>query len=580
MNSAIVFINSNFYPIIIGAALLLWIIFIWKEWPNKDGLWLRVLVSFITILSLMCIAIKPAYEKEISEGQGVILTDGFKSELLDSLKANNKEIIVVDYNTQKNIHQTLDSLKSAVILGYGVASYDLWQFDSLPTTYLPAPPQDGLTKLQYSKTALVGEDVVVNGEYRNPKTDNVLILADPGGNTLDSLMFKNEMFQNFSLKSELKVTGNLVYNLIEKDSAGNVFLKEPLPVVVSEKSALRILIINTYPTFESKYLKNFLLSRGHELIVRNQLTKERYKFEYYNTPKTHIYGFTSDVLQQFDAVIMDVDAFQSLSSTSKNSLEKAIGETGLGLFIQPSAAYFKLPESKSFFKFQYDAKTKINLDQNSSIILDKLPYDFEKSYNVLPIFLDSAVKIGATKFIGLGKVATTNLADTYELVLKGEKSTYNKIWTNLIEAIAKKNLANSTWEATIAYPGVNEPFNFELYNSEENPSVFNNYKSEIPLLQDIHIKSKWEGVSYPRATGWNQLKIKSDSISVFNYFVFDSLQRVTIRNHLKTKANLNYFGSQKLIESPKVKRLKQVPLVWFYITFLLGIGYLWLKPKL
>ena len=580
MNSAIVFTNSNFYPIIIGAALLLWIIFIWKEWSNKDGLWLRVLVSFITILSLMCIALKPAYEKDISEGQGVILTDGFRSELLDSIKANNKEIIVVDYNTQKNIHQTLDSLKSAVILGYGVASYDLWQFDSLPTTYLPAPPQDGLIKLQYSKTALVGEDIVVNGEYRNPKMGNFLILADPGGNTLDSLRFKNEMFQNFSLKSELKVTGKLVYNLIEKDSTGNVFLKEPLPVVVSEKSALRILIINTYPTFESKYLKNFLLSRGNELIVRNQLTKERYKFEYYNTPKTPIYGFTSDVLQQFDAVIMDVDAFQSLSSTSKNSLEKAIGETGLGLFIQPSATYFKLPESKSFFKFQYDAKTKINLDQNSSITLDKLPYDFEKSSNVLPIFLDSEVKIGATKFIGLGKVATTNLADTYELVLKGEKSTYNKIWTNLIEAIAKKNLANSTWEATTEYPGVNEPFNFELYNSDQNPSVFTNYKSEIPLLQDIHVKSKWEGVSYPRVTGWNQLKIESDSISVFNYFVFDSLQRVTLRNHLKTKANLNYFGSQKLIESPKVKRLKQLPLVWFYITFLLGIGYLWLKPKL
>ena len=582
MNNKITFVNQEYCLLVIAGALLLWTIFAWKEWrtKQKSGLWVQLLVSFVTIVSLVIIALKPAYEKEISEGHGVILTEGFQSELLDSIKAKNRDLILVDYNSEKRIKPDLDSLKSAVVLGNGIETYDLWQFQGLPITYLTAKPENGLAKLAYNKKAVFGTEISVAGKYENPVDGNFLVLSDPGGNAIDSIKFSNNKLQKFNLKAELKVAGRLVYNLIEKDSTGEIMGQEPLPIIVSENRSLSVLMINTYPTFEAKYLKNFLLSRGHKLIVRNQLTKDRYKFEYYNTSKSPIYGLTSDNLEQFDLLIMDVDSYLNMSAASRNNLQKAIAENGMGLFIQPNDYYFSLPESKSFFTFQKDAKTQINLDSNSNIILERSPYNFELSSNVVPVYLNSDIKIGASKFIGIGKVASTNLKDTYQLVLSGKKSMYDNIWTSLLQQISKKEVVNSEWEALTEYPRINEPFNFELHFSGENTRVRNSYESEIPLLQDTHVNSKWKGVDYPRNVGWNQLRIENDSTVNFDYFVFDSVQRTTLRNRLKTNANRNYFNSQKTIEGEKVKRLKEIPLVWFYFLFLLGIGYLWLKPKL
>lgn len=581
MSNTITFMNQDNYLIIIAGALLLWSIFVWKESRNKDqkGLWLQILVSCITVLSLTLIILKPAYDKEISVGQGVILTEGFQPELLDSMWSKNKELRVVDYHPKKSLKPILDSIKSAVVLGYGIEPYDLWQFDGLPTTYLPGKTQEGLTRLRYADKAVIGSEINVTGAYASSTKGYFLILTDPGGNTMDSVVLNNEKLQKFSLSGELKVAGRLVYHLIEKDSSGNILLQEPLPIVVSENRSLSVLMINTYPTFESKYLKNFLLSRGHKLIVRNQLTKNRYKFEYYNTPKSPIYGLTSAMLENFDLIVMDVDAYLDLSTASKNTVQQAIGASGLGLFLQPNDAYFTLPESKSFFKVKKDAISQILMDGKLNTVVQKYPYEFELSAHIMPIDLNSNMVIGAATYIGLGKVASTNLKDTYQLVLSGKKNRYDAIWTTMLESISKKEKVTAEWEAQTAYPRINEPFNFELHYTDANPSVLNKYQSEIPLVQDAQVNSKWKGVDYPRNFGWNTLKVENDSIADYDYYVFDSVQRSPLRNRLKTNANFHYFGSEKINESPKAKSLTSVPLVWFYLLFLFGIGYLWLKPK-
>ena len=580
MNNEYTFLNLNYLDLILGSALVLLACFIWKEWKDRKRkrFLIRILISFITILSLVFIALKPAYKKEITAGEVVILTKGYQTDILDSLK-KKKKLMILDYESNSNIKHNLDSVTSAIVLGYGVEPYDLWQFTGIPTTFFAPKKTNGISKLNYQKTASLGSKITVKGEYERPKKGNHLVLADPGGNVLDSIVFNGDSIQKFDLKSELKVTGNLVYKLIEKDDAGYIQTKEELPVTISKKRPLRILMLNTFPTFETKYLKNFLADRGHELITRSQLTKNRYKFEYYNTDRSPIYGLTENVLANFDVLIIDADYYMSLSLSIKKILKSAIEFQGLGIFIQPNESYFSLTEAQSFFKFQRDNSNEIIIDDNSKTILQKYPFEFESSISVMPIYMNFHVKIGVSKYIGLGKVATTNFMNTYQLVLEGKQDIYTSFWTDVLDEVSKKLPINATWEAISEFPKVDVPFDFNLRTSIQKPEVSNQNESQIALLQDKYVPSKWKGIEYPKNKGWNELKIENDSMANFFYYVFDSTQRITLNDQLKMNTNLRYFESQESKNQRGIS-INAISPIWFYVIFILGIGYLWLEPKL
>ncbi|WP_431137742.1 hypothetical protein, partial [Psychroserpens mesophilus] len=85
---------------------------------------------------------------------------------------------------------------------------------------------------------------------------------------------------------------------------------------------------------------NFLAENGHSVVVRSQLTKGRYKFEYFNTEAVPVYQLTENGLQPFDLVIIDADSYLELPTSSKAALDFNIQEEGLGLFVQPSPAIF------------------------------------------------------------------------------------------------------------------------------------------------------------------------------------------------------------------------------------------------
>jgi hypothetical protein len=367
--------------------------------------------------------------------------------------------------------------------------------------------------------------------------------------------------------------------LIEKDSLGNIQMREPLPIIVSDKNSLRILMLNTYPTFETKYLKNFLASRGHELIVRSQLTKNKYKFEYYNTDKPPVYRLTENVLTNLDILILDADAYLDLASSTQKVLKSAIEKYGLGVFIQPNETFFKLSQKQSFFKFDRDNINERLVDAKSKTTLQKYPYEFASSIDITTIYISPEIKIGASKYLGFGKVATTNILNTYQLVLDGKQDIYNSFWTLILDKVSKKAQVDSEWKAISIFPSVDEPFVFNLHTSIIKPVVNNQNESKISLLQDVNVSTKWKGIEYPRNVGWNELKIENDTTSLFTYYVYDSLQYASISDRNKIEANLRHFELKKN-NVQKATRVKEITPFWFYILFLLGVGYLWLEPKL
>ncbi|WP_324026214.1 hypothetical protein QSV08_02305 [Maribacter sp. BPC-D8] len=565
-------------PILLGG-LVVFNIYVWKEWQTKQRgrFVVNAIVALITILALAIIILEPTKEVEINDSQALVLTDNFDEAAKDSLLNHYKGIKVLDYNPKKSIRKELDSLTSVIVLGDGVEPYDFYLFDSIPTTYFPNAAPTGVSQLNYTEQLVLGNELKISGSYSNPIKKSFLVLQDSRNNGLDSIQFVADKIADFNLSTRPKVTGTYVYQLAIKDSTGVILETNPLPIEILKKEPLRVLILNTFPTFETKYLKNFLAESGHEVIVRSQLTKGKYKFEYFNTPTQPVYQFTDAVLQNFDIIIVDAETYVSLGKSTKSRFEKSVAESGLGLFIQPSDFLFDNRSSDAYFKFKRDRISTVPLPEFAAET-EKYPYQFDEQLLVEPIRLGGASNLAVYRQMDNGKIATATLLNSYQLLLNGKSEVYRGIWTTILDKIAKKKRQVVSWEANTKIPRIDEPFHFEVRTNIAEFRVVNEDSISVSLFQKALLPSHYSGTVHPKKTGWNTLQVENDSTS-FLYYVYDNKDWSALTSTANLAANKKQFAKETQ-KNRTVVVDRPISLLAFYILFLLGVGWLWLSPKL
>lgn len=568
-----------FWPVLI-CAVALWALFLWKEYAHsgRKRFVLNAIISLIAVVALAAMVLQPAIPEDRIKGSGVILTKNYKKHQLDSLKSVHRGISEIAYSDDGFKERALDSINSAYVLGDGVASYDFWELENIATTYLGGNDYDGVVKLRYEQQLTVGDSISVSGMYAQPIIGNRIVMEDPSGNGLDSITVESTENLAFNLRSKTKVEGQFVYRLVEKDSLNVIKASNPLPVVVEPNSNLRILIINTFPTFETKYLKNFLAESGHSVLVRIQLTKDRYKFENFNRERGSIYGFTAANLADFDLVIVDIGSYLGLSRSSQQALEKRMTDEGLGVFIQPDLALLNNAR-----RFGLSLKRKnikeTRLPQWPKVQIPVLPATFEAETLVQPIITSKDGVWSAYTQKGAGRLSTSMIADTYQLLLDGNEVVYQYIWSATLSAVGQKKLPLVLWETDnyIAYP--DEPFHFSLRTAIPNPEVSSGLDTQIALRQDVQLRDQWKGVVYPKETGWNRVALKSDSTATMSYYVGTPTDWVDLKSYATRKENARVFNGENVVQTVDTT-LKPISLVWFYVVFVLAMGYLWVVPRI
>ncbi len=536
------------------------------------------MVALIAIVSLATIVLQPTMPEDRINGGGVILTKNYKKSQLDSLTAVHKGISIISYNENGFNEHELDSISSAYIIGNGVASYDFWQLENIATTYVGGNDFDGVVRILYEQQPTMGDSLSVSGMYVRPVTGNRLVLEDPSGNGLDSIAVESTKNLAFNLRSKIKVEGQFVYRLVEKDSLNSIISTDPLPVMVQPNSRLRILIVNTFPTFETKYLKNFLAESGHAILVRSQLTKDRYKFENFNRDQGSIYGFTTTNLSDFDLVIIDAGSYLGLSRNSRQALEKQMTDKGLGVFIQPDPSVIN-NEKRFGFRLKRKNIKETRLPQWPKVKVAVFPAIFESETLVQPIITSKDEVWSAYAQKGAGRLSTSMIADTYQLILDGNEAVYQYIWSVTLSGVGQKKLPLVLWDmdSYIAYP--DEPFHFNLRTAIGNPAVTSGLNNQIALRQDFQLRDQWEGVIYPKDTGWNRLGLKSDSTSTMHYYAGNPADWGNLKAYATRKENQRMFNGESAVKSVKVI-LKPIPLLWFFVVFVLAMGYLWVVPRI
>lgn len=576
------FVHINWIWAIVIIAIFIWLVFAWKERDNygSSKFIINLGVSFLAISSLVLIALQPQIHVKKDTQVAVVLTEGYVQKQLDSLKKTNQKLEIYPYKVGEVIFD-IDKIPSSVfILGNGIRSFDHWQLENIPSIYLGGKELKGISQLNYDYNQAKGNHVKFIGNYKNPTKNNRLLLEGPGGRTLDSLILSDAKAQLFEVSTDLNITGNFTYHLVEKDSLGTVLSKDILPLSIVEKTPLKILMLNGFPTFEFKYLKNYLAETGHQVVVKNQLTTARYKYEYFNMTSKPIINITREKLETFDLLIIDAKFLKTLSNRQLITLKNAVSEFGLGILIQPDSDYFSGKKAVSSFKFKTEKNKEVVLTAYPKQYLKKYLYQFKDDFSIQPIH-NSGLKIwSAYERLGSGRIGSTVFQNTFELILNGQTKTYQSFWSKIIESISKPKTHSVQWSASPNFAYQDQPFEFELRTTNVNPIVESSEGYSIPLKRDVHVKSLWKGKVYPRGVGWKQQIVSQDSTEVFHYYVSDSSQ-------WKPLTDFNTVKENKILSNntytPKISSRSSLILVnplWFFAIFILCSGYLWLEPKL
>jgi hypothetical protein len=567
------------WPVVLGSVLL-WLVFIWKEWTGEQGprFYIKILAGLIAVSALAMIALQPIMRTSEKISYVAILSQGYEPEQRDSLKAAHSNIEFIGYKPGIDLSKIDQKDQEVFVLGQGLAVFDLWQLDANDVHVLGAQKPAGISRLKYDKENVVGNDFIIGGAYHKGQKGHQLVLMGPGSTAQDSVQLSAIKDQKFNLKTRLLLEGKFVYSLIEKDTLGHQLSEAPLAVTIAAKNKLNILMVNQFPSFETKYLKNFLAESGHLVRVRSQVSKGRYIYEAFNTRQKGAIDLSINTFNEIDLLIIDAASLQKASKSIREGLGKAITQEGLGLFIQGDANEFQsnIPLLDLAFLKQDDKEVFIEMYPKTS--LTKYPYTIKKETLLEPVHQSNLGIITAYKRSGEGRIGTSLLYNTYNLLLEGETQVYQSLWSKIISTISKRRALESVWEHDEMMVYKDEPFHFKI-KTTERPLVKSSEGYDLPLARNMDLEELWRGTVFPRKLGWNKLLMEHDSTKMMDFYVLDTAQWASLRAHKSISNNKRYFNQNKS-NVEFTTSFSPVSPWWFFMVFLVTMSYLWLEPKI
>ncbi|MEO1653642.1 MAG: hypothetical protein AAFU64_08860, partial [Bacteroidota bacterium] len=537
--------------------------------------------------------------------KAIILTPGYHPPRLDSLLKNRDSSLVLSIIPQETPDASIPSLaslrwhrpglKEIILLGDGLASSDLEYLADFQTLFLPSPLEAGIIELGLPQEVYEDESFSIRGLIHTPHQEiSRVVLEDPGGG-IDSLdLDSQKRVQPFHLRGNSRESGQIRFKLILKDSLEQIIGEESLGLWVQAKASLEIRILNSFPNFESKYLKNWLGQEGHQVAIRSQISKNRYKDEYLNQAQTNL-SLSEASLKNLDLLILDVKWLGNLSNLQWANIQKTVKERGMGLLIQGGESLLQsgLPRMAQTFPLAPALRKNTLLTSRLSGKTQKarvevLALRFRQEDQLFPLIRGEQEEVlGAAQVLGLGQVALHLIPETYSLLLEDKDLLYAEYWSGIIQKLARKKLSNHQIRPLKALPRAKEALEISLTSPEALPELAINGPEEsyqLPLRRDVFLKQTWTGKFWPQASGWYQAEVPEDSLSGIPFMVYpDSSWRVMKSYQLQKATQAALRSEREKVNEKKEKRMYQyqpIPLWIFYGLALLSLGFLWLEEKL
>ena len=574
---------------IIAACLSLAIFLVWKEVKrtNKSRLWLRIIASVFSILSLIFLAIPIEYNanETYNNNEAALLTDGYNKDSVDAFLKQNKNAVVYT----KDEYEQHDAIYKLHVFGYGLSADEWKTLNTSGIVFHPATIGNGITNIGYDKRINSGDVFTVQGKFNNTSNKATTLTLSGFGNGFDSVVIQSNTSQTFILNTIPKFIGRAVYELtatINKDTIEH----EYLPFDVASTRPLKILLLAAYPDFENKFLQNWLSENKYVVASRTTISKNKYSYAYVDTTAFSLEQITPTILSKFDVLIADGAALSSLSKQELFNIKNQINDNGLGLIIKADST-----EKPALF-YNNNCSIAASANHNKQTLSIKFPGN--DTISLLPVENVSFIHLqdDAQPFItdakqnvlvcnalyGQGSIVFSAFANSYYWMLSGDKKSYASLWSSLIEKAARKETVNKQWQVQPAFPTVNEPAQLTAETVSEQPlqsTVENNF---IAFAAQPFLPVEWQATYWPVKSGWQYI-LSSDG-EKFWFYVFDKNAWKNITALQKIQGTYAYISAntKTLGNETAIKRLnkKMMPAFYFFVVFMCCCIFLWIEKKL
>ncbi len=515
------------YPVLPMALLIVLLIaaagfIVWQEARRKHRFrTLRIAAAVLFISMVTAILLRPRYSREHSASI-LLLTPGFTTSIADSLVRTNPAITILrtpgalPYRNAAVIDswQALSEKGGDIqyIAGQGLPQHALDILGSTAYTYFPAPAPKGIIQLAVPATIVANRAGKIEGIFSEAESSTSLVLTGPGGNE-DSIQIAAQRRQPFTLTVHPKQPGNFIYTLTARDSSGYES-KQAIPLTVQPQKPYNILFLQRYPTFETQYLKRFL-AREHGLVMRYQLSRNAYRYEYANHAAQNADRLTTDILRTFDLVFLDSDVLHALPAGETQALQNAI-TNGLGVLLLFNDLPANVNHLKSIvpinFKSVATDTARITSSTGRSLTLPAWPVRAAAEAGVVPITTSKGATLAGYRYHGLGKAGFQLLQETYRLTLEGDSIAYSNLWSPLLEQTARTAAHKSEIHLTTPFPRyADQPVNIDVITTADTTPTLLADSIAIPLTEDLTIDNLFHATTWAAATGWHTITLPNDS---------------------------------------------------------------------
>ena len=532
---------------------------------------LRVIAIAILSLGLLGVINKPKSATEINGSLVVYLTEGYDVKSLDSLLILKPNLKIYAKDTMQNSFPKASSIAHTLllekkidtlfVLGFGLEKEE--QDTKVNIEFLPSHPT-GIIGIDYPKDLMVGDSawVVVYTRFKSPTKVSITSI----NGEIDTLRVTSG-YDSIHYKMDALLEGTHFIKLAYQKKELRV--EEKLGIRVLSKPSYRILILNEYPSFESRYLKNWLGNLGHQVTVRNKISKEKYRYEYINGLSAPFNRFDNN----YDLVVLDSRSLTGMSKGKLQDLRDAIFN-GTSLFIQAEDILLENKEFNNWFQTKPAKSDKFNFNKVS---LPKLSYQLLPSRFHTSIITEGDQTLVQKTIKGEGAIVVSLVTSTYPLILQGYDLLYDSYWIRIFNSLFSSKTPLTQWTVDQVLPIQNHPIDISLVTAYENPyarvdSVY------FPLIRNINYMNQWDGTLWPDNVGWTKLSVEQDSINYHREYIYSNNSWRSLRNFEKVKETMSLSKSTVAkVEKPFVEI--EITMWLWYSIIMISLLFLWVEPK-
>jgi hypothetical protein len=548
------------------------------EWRRRQKLRVaRMICQAVVVLSLLGILCRPYQIVHVDAAPTIVLTPGYEPRVIDSLATllPDASIFVTTGAASYDEAAGLESRdvkhlrgNPLWIVGSGLPPFALEDLRSA-SGFIPSPIPNGIVRIDVRRPVVAASTNHINGSYYLDSAEKRTIhLIGPAG-AEDSASISGKGQTEFGLKFIPKVAGKASYRVEERDNDGNIIRSSQLPINIEPFRALEILIISDYPSFEMRYLKNYLAGKGHRIAVRSRVSKSRFHQEFTNRPREPLELLTPAILSRMDLLLIDHGSYLAMPSGERRRVNESV-QRGLGLILLGAIPSNGTPIA--FEKNNGPDTVRISAEGISRTIpiLPVTPRG-----DVSPVIQsENGMVVAGCHCAGDLRIGYQLLRETYQFGLQNHLAAYAALWTPLLDRVTRTRASDFSISLEPSFPVItDEPVDVTIISSGPTPAA--RYDSAmVPLIENERIDGLWHGMVWASGNRWHTLA--SDSIT-FNFFDLPATEWEPLRAAQRLAANKAYITARS--DGSQTISQRSWPIL-FFALFAIASGLLWVIPKI